>query len=420
MRRILAVAILAATTFHAVARDLPTASPESVGMSRERLDRIGAAMRRYVDEGKIAGMVTLVARHGKIVYANVVGKQDVTNNTALARDTLFRIYSMTKPITAVAAMTLYEEGRFQLTDPVSTFLPEFKDQKVFEDGQEVASKTPMTMQHLLSHTGGLAYGFDKENPVERQYWDRELLLSPDLTEFAQRLSRIPLRFQPGSRWYYSLSSDVAGAVVERISGMPFDQFLKTHLFTPLGMHDTFFDVPVDQLHRFGPNYHWNAETKALEALPVPKYPIYQNTTFFSGGGGLVSTAGDYMRFCEMLRAGGALDGARILSPKTIRLMTTNMLPAVLHDPANRTLPSEGDYSRGYGFGLGVGVLVDVAASAVAGSVGAYTWGGAAGTNFWVDPVEDVVVVSMIQLMDSPWSWDNELRALTYQAITKLN
>ena len=181
MRRILAVAILAATTFHAVARDLPTASPESVGMSRERLDRIGAAMRRYVDEGKIAGMVTLVARHGKIVYASVVGKQDVTNNTAVARETLFRIYSMTKPITAVAAMTLYEEGRFQLKDPVSTFLPEFKDLKVFEDGQEVASKTPMTMQHLLSHTGGLAYGFDKENPVERQYWDRELLLSPDLT-----------------------------------------------------------------------------------------------------------------------------------------------------------------------------------------------------------------------------------------------
>jgi len=420
MRRILAVAILAATTFHAVARDLPTASPESVGMSRERLDRIGAAMRRYVDEGKIAGMVTLVARHGKIVYANVVGKQDVTNNTALARDTLFRIYSMTKPITAVAAMTLYEEGRFQLTDPVSTYLPEFKDLKVFEDGQEVAPKTPMTMQQLLSHTGGLAYGFDKENPVERQYWDREVLLSPDLHEFAQRISGIPLRFQPGTRWYYSLSSDVAGAVVERISGVPFDQFLKTRLFAPLGMHDTFFDVPAEDLQRFGPNYHWNAETKTLEALPVPKYPIYQNTTLFSGGGGLVSTADDYMRFCEMLRAGGALNGARTLSPKTIQLMTTNMLPAVLHDPANRTLPSEEDYSRGYGFGLGVAVLVDVAASAVAGSVGEYTWGGAAGTEFWIDPVEGIVVVSMIQLMDSPWPWRNELKALTYQAITKLN
>ncbi len=389
-------------------------------MSHDRLDRIGAAMHRYVDDGRIAGMVVLVARHGKIVYENAVGKQDVANNTVMARDTLFRIYSMTKPITAVAAMMLYEEGSFQLTDPVSTYLPEFKDLKVLEDGQEVAPKTPMTMQQLLSHTGGLAYGFDKENPVERQYWDREVLLSPDLHEFAQRLSRIPLRFQPGTRWYYSLSSDVAGAVIERISGIPFDQFLQTRIFAPLGMHDTFFDVPVDDLHRFGPDYKWNAETKTLDALPVPKYPIYRNTTLFSGGGGLVSTADDYMRFCEMLRAGGTLDGARILSPKTIQLMTTNMLPAVLHDAAKKTLPSEGDYSRGYGFGLGLAVLVDVAASAVPGSVGEYTWGGAAGTNFWVDPAEDLAVVSMIQLMDSPWPWDNELRTLTYQAMTKLN
>ena len=420
MRRSAAVVLLFAATLFAHARDLPTATPESVGMSSERLARVGAQMQRYVDDGKIAGIVTLVARHGKIVYRSVVGRQDLANNTPMARDTLFRIYSMTKPVTAVAAMMLYEEGAFQLTDPVANYLPEFKDIKVFEDGHEVAPKSPMTMQQLLSHTGGLAYGFDRENPVERQYWDRKVLLSPDLTEFTLRLSQIPLRYQPGTRWYYSLSSDVTGAIVERLSGQRFDRFLKARLFTPLGMRDTFFDVPDSELARFGPNYRWNAETKALEALPVQEYPVYRNTTLFSGGGGLVSTADDYMRFCDMLRGGGALNGARILSPKTIQLMTTNQVPAALHDPANKTIPSYGGSYSGAGFGLGVAVLIDVAESGVAGSVGEYSWGGAAGTEFWIDPVEDIVVVSMVQLMDSPWHWRKELKALTYQAITTLN
>jgi CubicO group peptidase (beta-lactamase class C family) len=400
--------------FPAGAADLPAVRAESVGMSSERLARITALARGYVDEGKLAGVVTVIARHGKIVHYEAVGKQNLETGAPMTRDTLFRIYSMTKPITAVAAMILYEEGKFQLTDPVSKFLPELKDLKVLNDGEEKPTQSQITMQQLLSHTAGFSYGFTSSDPVDKRYQDVKLIMSKDLDEFIKKLAGIPLRYEPGTRWHYSVAVDVTGAVIERISGQRFDRFLKERVFAPLKMEDTFFEVPESKLSRFGTNHRWNAEQRKLEVLPPSDYPIYRNTTFFSGGGGLVSTAMDYMRFAEMLRNGGEFGGIRILSPKTIQLMTMDHLPAVIKPGTNS------ESSRGSGFGLGFGVITDVPKSGVVGSVGEYNWSGAAGTTFWVDPREELVVVAMVQIMQSPWPLRRELKVLTYQALTELN
>jgi CubicO group peptidase (beta-lactamase class C family) len=400
--------------FPAGAADLPAVRAESVGMSSERLARITALARGYVDEGKLAGVVTVIARHGKIVHYEAVGKQNLETGAPMTRDTLFRIYSMTKPITAVAAMILYEEGKFQLTDPVSKFLPELKDLKVLNDGEEKPTQSQITMQQLLSHTAGFSYGFTSSDPVDKRYQDVKLITSKDLDEFIKKLAGIPLRYEPGTRWHYSVAVDVTGAVIERISGQRFDRFLKERVFAPLKMEDTFFEVPESKLSRFGTNHRWNAEQRKLEVLPPSDYPIYRNTTFFSGGGGLVSTAMDYMRFAEMLRNGGEFGGIRILSPKTIQLMTMDHLPAVIKPGTNS------ESSRGSGFGLGFGVITDVPKSGVVGSVGEYNWSGAAGTTFWVDPREELVVVAMVQIMQSPWPLRRELKVLTYQALTELN
>ena len=275
------------------------------------------------------------------------------------------------------------------------------------------------MQQLLSHTAGFSYGSAAWDAVDRRYRDEKLLSSKDLDEFIKKLAKLPLRYEPGTRWHYSVAVDVTGAVIERICGQPFDRFLKERLFDPLKMEDTFFEVPESKLARFGTNHRWNAEQKKLEVLPVADYPAYRNTTLFSGGGGLVSTAMDYMRFAEMLRNGGELEGVRVLSPKTIELMTMNHLPATVKAATSGETPAAG-LSSGSGFGLGFGVITDVPQSGVIGSAGEYSWGGAAGTVFWVDPVEDIVVVGMIQLMGSPWPLRKELKSLTYQAVTELN
>jgi CubicO group peptidase (beta-lactamase class C family) len=420
--RRLTFALFIALAAPAWAADLPKERAEKLGMSADRLARITALAQHYVAEGKLAGAVTMVARHGKIAHFEAVGKLNLENGAPMTRDSLFRIYSMSKPITAVAAMILYEEGKFQLTDPVSKFLPELKGLKVLKDSQEVPASSEMTMQQLLSHTAGFTYGFTSSDPVDKRYQDDKLLsASKDLNEFITKLARIPLRYEPGSRWHYSVAVDVTGAVIERISGQRFDRFLKERVFDPLKMNDTFFDVPEAKLARFGTNHRWNPEERKLEVLPVPDYPVYRNTTFFSGGGGLVSTAMDYMRFAEMLRNGGELEGARVLSPKTIELMTMNHLPALLQAGAGGSPPAPGAGLRaGSGFGLGFAVVTDVPRSGVVGSPGEYSWSGAAGTTFWVDPVEDIVVVAMIQLMQAPWPLRSELKALTYQAITELN
>jgi CubicO group peptidase (beta-lactamase class C family) len=232
---------------------------------------------------------------------------------------------------------------------------------------------------------------------------------------------LPLKFQPGAQWHYSVAVDVTGAVVERISGQRFDEFLEQQIFEPLGMEDTFFEIPDAKDARFGSNYRFNTETETLEVLPVPAYPLWKDTTFFSGGGGLISTAEDYARFCEMLRAGGTYNGQRLLSPKTVQFMTMNHLPALVAPSSSGEQPGLGmGGTSGSGFGLGFAVVTDVPRNAVIGSPGEYNWGGAAGTIFWIDPVEDLYVVSMIQLMGSPWPLRSELKTLTYQALTELN
>jgi len=416
------VVVLLSTS--AFAKPLPTVKPERVGFSSERLERIKAITQSYVDEGKLAGVITMVAKKGKIVHFEVVGQRGANDPTPLAKDDLFRIYSMTKPITVAAIMQLYEQGKFHLSDPVSKFVPELKDLNVLNaEGELEPVAREMTMQQLLTHTTGLSYGFDAKNdPVDKQYAEAELWAAKDLDDFAVQLAKLPLKFHPGGQWHYSVAVDVTGLIVQRISGQPFDEYLTEHIFAPLKMVDTFFSVPADKMDRFLPNHYIDPKTGALTQFPTPKsgsgaMQDYQNVTLFSGGGGLVSSTMDYMRFAEAMRNGGLLDGARILGPKTVQYMATNHLPASMASGGTGEQPNAGSMARpGFGFGLGFGLVTDPAAGGVMGSAGEFNWGGAAGTVFWIDPVEDVTVVGMIQLMGSPYPFRADLKVATYQAL----
>ena len=419
MRLTVAASALAFTTT-AFAADLAERNPARVGMSGDRLDRFTALSQRYVDEGKLAGVVSLVARDGAIVHFEAVGQRGADDDRPMTKDALFRIFSMTKPITAVAAMMLYEEGLFQLSDPVDKFVPEFAEMTVLgEDGVVRPAENKMNMQQLLSHTTGLSYGFNPADTVDKLYNEAELWQSKDLDELTEKIAKIPLKFEPGAQWHYSVAVDITGLIVQRLSGLSFDAFLKERLFDPLGMEDTFFNVPADKMDRFLPNHGWDAENEKLVQLPTDDFVQYTDETLFSGGGGLVSTAMDYLRFCEMLRRGGDLDGVRILSPKTIDYMAMDHLPGALTAGGTGESPTATLIGGGFGFGLGFGVLNDAVASGVIGSAGEYNWGGAAGTLFWIDPVEEVITIGMIQLMGSPWPLRSEMKVLTYQALTEL-
>ena len=408
----------------ATAADLPSAPAKKVGMSPERLEAITRLSEEFVDEGKLPNVVTLVSRAGKVVHFSAVGQRGVEDPRPIKRDDLFRIYSMSKPITAVAAMILYEEGAFQLRDPISKFLPEFENAVVHVEGSDATEPLagPITMQQLLSHTAGFSYGFSDDNPVDVALRARKIFAAKDLDEFVAKVAEVPLRFQPGKQWHYSLAVDLTGAVVERIAGQSFDVFLKERIFAPLQMDDTFFSVPAEKRGRFLPNHSWDGEAGKLVSFVEDGYPIYENATFFSGGAGLVSTAMDYLKFAEMVRRGGELNGARILSPKTIRFMTKNHLPGAVAAIGRGESPSNtlGGGSYGFGFGLGFGVSMDPVRSGIIGSLGEYSWGGAAGTIFWIDPVEELVVVAMTQLMGSPWPLRDQLKTLTNAALIEIN
>ena len=417
--------ILVGLTFSVWAKDLPWVKAERQGISSERLKRLDALAERYVSEGRVAGLVTLVARNGKVVYYAAAGQRGAEDPTPLRKDDLFRIYSMTKPITAAALMQLYEQGLWQLNDPVAKYVPELANLKVLNaDGETMPAQQQMTMQQLLTHTTGLSYGFNpKGDPVDQYYVDAKLWESRDLDDFAARLATIPLKFEPGAQWHYSVAVDVTGLVVQRISGQRFDEYLKEHIFTPLAMVDTSFAVPAEQRDRFLPNHYLDPQTRQLTQMPLrgpagTAMQDYDAVTLFSGGGGLVSTAMDYMRFAEAMRNGGALEGARILGPKTVQFMASNHLPASISSGGSGEAPVLGGALRGFGFGLGFGLVTDPAAGGVIGSVGEYNWGGAAGTVFWIDPVEELVVVSMIQLMGSPYPLRADLKVATYQALTE--
>ncbi|MEM7003482.1 MAG: serine hydrolase domain-containing protein, partial [Pseudomonadota bacterium] len=338
------------------------------------------------------------------------------------------------PPTEPNTMQLYEQGKFQLSDPVSKFVPELAELSVLQDGELVPVKKQMTMQQLLSHTAGFSYGFNPKDPVDQAYRAADLFSSKDLDEFAQRVAKLPLKYQPGEQWHYSIAVDITGLVVQRLSGQPFDEYLQEHIFDPLDMRDTSFAVPEDKIDRFLPNHFLNPENgqSTLITPEILKSILlgengqcaamcdYTNVTLFSGGGGLVSTLRDYVRYAEAMRT-GELDGVRILSPKTVAYMRANHLPASVSGGNSGEQPNLGNEPvGGFGFGLGFGIVTDTAAQGVMGSVGQYYWGGAAGTVFWIDPVENIVVVSMMQLMGGWPAYRPDLRVATYQAIIESN
>ena len=393
-----------------------TRAPESAGMSSARLERVDAALQKRVDQGELAGAEVTIARHDAVIHHTVMGVADLDTGRPVGRETLWRIYSMSKPITSVAAMMLYEEGAFLLDDPIAEYLPEYAQMTVLVEGERVPAKNPITIRQLLTHTAGFGYGFT-DRGVDALYRQDHPLNRQDLAEFSQALATFPLAFEPGTDWNYGMSTDVLGRLVEVLSGMPLDQFMQQRIFDPLGMRDTFFKVPEDKLDRFASNQRMNPESGRLEVVPTPDSGIrWQQTTLFSGGGGLVSTAADYMRFSRMLARGGELDGVHLLSPKTVAFMRRNQVPA-------EVLGEDGVSGSGasIGFGLGFGVLRDAVgldgrgAHAVA-SDGEYFWGGAAGTLFWIDPVEDLIAIVMIQRMDAPRDLRDRMRALINAAI----
>jgi CubicO group peptidase (beta-lactamase class C family) len=372
-------------------RDLAVAAPETVGVSTQRLRRIEEAMKRTVDEKRIAGIVTLLTRKGKIVHHGAVGMKDVRKNDAVQKDSIFRIYSMTKPITGAAMMILYEEGKWRLEDPVSRHIPEFAKLQVFTganpDGTLATepARRSMTMRELMTHTAGLGYVLNSSNPVDRMIIQGQVLdTAAPLQTMIDKLAKVPLQSQPGTRWSYSIAVDVQGYLVEKLSGMKFDEFLRTRLFEPLGMRDTAFYVPKEKLSRLA-LVHTEAKQGGLmvdenrpDPLAVPLGP--------SGGGGLFSTANDYARVTEMLLNGGQFNGVRILAPRTVEMMRTNY---VNPEPLKTMGP-------GLGWSLGFQVVTDAAAAGEPYSDGSYNWYGIAGTWFWIDPVKDFAFIGMLQ------------------------
>lgn len=402
------------------AADVAVVNPEAVGFTSDRLSKISDFVDREVAAGNLVGAVTLVARHGQVVLFESAGRYGLEDDRPMDKDALFRIFSMTKPITTVAAMILYEEGAFHLGDPVAKYLPELKDMQLLIDGSPVPPQRQMTIEQLMTHTAGLTNGWHLEHPVERAYRDAALYQSADLDAFINKLATLPLRFEPGTRYHYSVATDVLGALVERLSGKSLEQFFQTRIFDPLDMRDTFFNVPDNKLTRMAGSHLWNAERQLLEPMPAGLLPPPSGVTLFSGGGGLISTAQDYWRFCDMLRRGGELDGVRILGPKTVQAMTMARLTPEIRDNGAREYPASHLYP-GQSFGLGAGVITDPAQAQVISSQGEYSWGGIANTKFWIDPEEDLIVVFMSQVMGTPHSDRHrfDLKVATYQALTEL-
>jgi CubicO group peptidase (beta-lactamase class C family) len=410
-------------------------------MSKAALDRVENHLKqRYIDAGRFPGTQLLIYRRGKIVHATVQGFADLERKVPVKDDTIFRIYSMTKPITSVAFMMLVEEGRVAIDEPVHKYIPEWKNLGVFVAGSNPAYLTkppvrPMLIIDLLRHTSGFTYAFQQRSNVDAGYRERkigEVETSGTLDSMIAHLAQMPLEFSPGEAWNYSLSTDVIGYLIGKISGVPFEQFLKDRIFKPLSMHDTDFYVPADKAHRLAACYSADppgeikyaaAERKTMLTLQddPTKSAYLKPPTFFSGGGGLCSTAADYLAFCRALLNRGELGGVRLLGPKTLALMTTNHLPGGQDLPAlSRSMFSEAS-NNGVGFGLGFAVTMDPAQTLIASSPGEYYWGGAAATAFWIDPAEELITVFMTQVMPSvAYPIRRELRTMINAAITDSN
>jgi CubicO group peptidase (beta-lactamase class C family) len=404
----------------------PAPAPEAVGFDSGRLKRLDDYMAQVVADGRVAGATTLLARHGRVVEFNTYGKASLATGEAMSRDEIFRIYSMTKPITGVAMMILFEEGKWRLDDPVTRYVPEFKDLKVMTgvgpDGKPTVEdmKRPPTMRELMSHTAGFGYGLGDTNPVDRLYREKHILASHGLKEMIDRTATIPLKFQPGTSWEYSSAVDIQGYIVEKLSGEPLGRFLEEHIFRPLKMTDTAFVVPPDKAARLGAVYYFDkasgkiAEAKAAFGTGVQDFT--KPPSMESGGGGLVSTTRDYARFCQMILDKGELDGVRILAPATVALMGTNVIPESVLVSSNGTNAAR--FSEAVGFGLDFMVVKDPHKAGHLEGAGTMSWGGAAGTWFWVDPTNDVIFVGMIQRFGGTGGEDlgGQARTLTYQAL----
>lgn len=404
-----------------------SARPESVGLSSSRLEAIDRfVQRKYVEPGRMPCGLLLVARRGEVAHFSAFGMADVERKTPLKEDTIFRIYSMTKPITSVATMMLVEQGLIALDDPVARYIPEWKNLGVYQGGFMETFRTerperPMLIVDLLRHTSGLTYGFQQSTNVDAAYRKHkigEIEKHGTLEEMVQKLATLPLEFSPGTAWNYSVSTDILGYIVGKVAGLKFEDYLRTKIFKPLGMSDTDFHVHAGKESRLAACYAATPKG-GMELQDDPtKSPYLEPPSLISGGGGLVSTASDYLKFCRMLINRGTYDGVQILSPKTIELMTMNHLPGGKDLPQlSRSLFSEATYN-GIGFGLGFSVMMDPAKALIPGSVGEYSWGGAATTSFWIDPKEQLITIFMTQLLpSSAYPIRRELRTMVYSAFT---
>jgi CubicO group peptidase (beta-lactamase class C family) len=405
----------------------PAASPESVGFDSGRLQMLDDYMAKVVADGRVAGMTTLLARHGKVVEFKTYGKSSLATGAAMNKDAIFRVYSMTKPMTGVAMMILFEQGKWRLDDPVTRYVPEFKNLKVMTgvdaNGKILVEdmKRPPTMREIMSHTAGFGYGLGDKHPVDKLYRQKHVLGSRGLQQMVDRTAEIPLMFQPGTNWSYSNAVDIQGYIIEKLSGQTLGQFMDEHIFRPLKMKDTAFYVRAGQENRLAAVYVGDEKTGKIEeakALFGESMPDYTKPPLMeSGGGGLTSTTIDYARFCQMILNKGVLDGVRILSPASVELMDTNVVPHDVLVSSNGT--SVARFNEAVGFGLDFMVVNDPRRAGLLEGKDTMSWGGAAGTWFWIDPTDDVVFVGMIQRMGGTGGDDlgGQARTLTYQALT---
>jgi CubicO group peptidase (beta-lactamase class C family) len=399
---------------------LPTATPQQVGLSADKLSGTVSAMQKLIDKKRIAGGIVVVAHRGKVAQFETCGLMDIENQKSMKSDTIFTIYSMTKPITTVAAMILYEEGKIQLDDPVSEYIPQFKGLKVVTDPHTeeiitVPAKREMTVRDLMRHTSGLTYGFFGNTNVDKLYRKSAILLQDDetLQTMTETLATFPLLYQPGTKWHYSVSTDVLGRIVEVTSGQKLDEFFIERIFEPLGMEDTSFYIPKEKIERFATNYSPD-QKGGLQPIDKPQNSQYTRIpTFLSGGGGLLSTASDYMRFCLMLSNKGKYPGGRLLKTETVEMMTRNQLP-------EQAYPIGSGGRAGVGFGLGFSVRVEPSNRAPASRIGEYGWVGMASTHFWISPKDKIAVVVLTQRTPYSNQAEKAVKPIVYDAILNSN
>ncbi|MEM9054596.1 MAG: serine hydrolase domain-containing protein [Pseudomonadota bacterium] len=388
-----------------IVETVATEALREVSFSADGIAALEKSMGDYIRDGRLYGIHTRLAHKGEIVSDYYAGLRGLETGAPITKDTIYRIYSMTKPVTGVAMMMLWEEGKFQLDDPITKFVPEFEDLKVLngvnEDGSPILvdlERAP-TMRELMAHTSGFAYGLGGDDPANTAFREQEILAAPDMQTFIDKVAGVPLLFQPGEAWFYSVGMDIQGHIIEKISGQTFGDYLQTRLFEPLGMTDTAFYVPDEKYDRLSEVYGFHPETKALVPVPYPNVQFRKETVpYESGGGGLVSTMDDYSRFSQMLVNRGELDGVRILKPETLDLITTNVLPegALISDGGMNV----GQTYPGFGMGLTFGTIEDAAAVPTETPNGSYFWGGAASTWFWIDPVNELYFIGMVQIFDN--------------------